>query len=389
MRSHIVLCIASAAVGGLFGLMASSHDATPRSMAAEPRFLPAVGPDTGSAESVLGAFRPLLPGQRTEEERVNIGVYEQVYRGVVHINTRTRQVDRFFFFETESAGVGSGSVIDRAGHILTNLHVVEDAEQIEVTLSGGNSYRATLVGHDALHDVAILKIDAPADDLYPIAFGDSSQLRVGQRIYAIGSPFELERTFTTGIVSSTDRTLPSRLRRRLMKSIIQVDAAMNPGNSGGPLVDTSARLIGMNTAIASKTGENTGVGFAIPVNRIKRIVPDLIRYGKVSRPDLGITSVRQTDRGLLIRSLTPGGPAQRAGLRGFRLVRRQQGPIVFERIDPSAADLIVAVGGQAVRTLDDLESYVEDRKPGDQIVLTVLREGRRIDVAFRLGEGGP
>jgi S1-C subfamily serine protease len=173
-----------------------------------------------------------------------------------------------------------------------------------------------------------------------------------------------------------------------MKSIIQVDAAMNPGNSGGPLLDTRGRVIGMNTAIASKTGESAGVGFAIPVDRIKRVVPELIRYGKVTRPDIGISVVELTERGLRIRALVPGGPAQQAGLQGCRVIRQRQrrGPMIIERdtIDRSAADVIVAVDGQAVRTLDDFLSCVEAKQPGASVVLTIDRQGRRMDVAVRL-----
>jgi S1-C subfamily serine protease len=174
-----------------------------------------------------------------------------------------------------------------------------------------------------------------------------------------------------------------------MKSIIQVDAAMNPGNSGGPLLDTNARVIGMNTAIASRTGQNTGVGFAIPVNRIKRVVAELIQFGKVARPDIGIFEVVQTEQGLLIRSLVPGGPAEQAGLRGFRVVRRRerQGFFTIERkmIDPAAADLITQVDGEEIKTADDFLSLVEAKKPGDEVVLTVVRGGRAIQVRVRLG----
>ena len=172
------------------------------------------------------------------------------------------------FLAFESQGEGSGSIIDREGHVLTNFHVVEGANKVDVTLFDGNTYKAQLVGGDPSSDVAILKIDAPPESLFPVTFGSSSNLLVGQRVFAIGNPFGLERTLSTGIISSLDRSLPGRRGPRPMKSIIQIDAAINPGSSGGPLLDSHGRMIGMNTAIASKTGESVGVGFAIPVNTI-------------------------------------------------------------------------------------------------------------------------
>jgi S1-C subfamily serine protease len=239
------------------------------------------------------------------------------------------------------------------------------------------------VGFDPATDVAVLKVDAPAKLLEPVRFGSSADLRVGQRVFAIGNPFGLERTLTTGIISSLNRSLPTRTGRTI-KSIIQTDAAINPGNSGGPLLDSGSRLIGMNTAIASRTGQSAGVGFAIPVGTLARIVPQLIQRGKVVRPDAGIARVYQTDVGLLVAALTPEGPAERAGVRGFKVIRerRRQGPFVaeFERIDRSGADVIVAVAGQSVRTADDFLSAVESKNPGDQVLLTVQREGHRLDV---------
>ena len=214
-------------------------------------------------------------------------------------------------------------------------------------------------------------------------------LKVGQRVFAIGNPFGLERTLTTGIISSLNRSLPSR-NGRTIKSIIQIDAAINPGNSGGPLLDSHGRLIGMNTAIASRTGQNTGVGFAIPVTSIGRVVPQLIQRGRVLRPEIGIVRVYQTERGLLVATLTPGGPAEIAGLRGPRLVRerRRQGPFNYEdqSLDRSAADLIVAVDGEKIVSADEFLSAIESKRPGDEVTLTVVREGRETPVRVRLGE---
>jgi len=340
------------------------------------------GPGHTSAQPVAAP----LNGGLTPDERVNIGVYEKGNRSVVNITTLTVRGD-FFFREVPAEGSGSGSVLDKAGHILTNEHVVDGAREITVTLYDGNSYDADLVGVDPVNDIAVLKIDAPAKTLFPVELGDSSHLRVGQKVYAIGNPFGLERTMTTGIISSLNRTLPSR-SGRLMKQIIQIDAALNRGNSGGPLLDSRGQLIGMNTAIASTTGENTGVGFAIGANVISRVVPQLIQNGRVIRPDIGITRVMETEDGLLVATLAEGGPAEEAGIRGFTILRetRRRGPFVYEqtRIDRGTADLIVACDGQPVSNVDDLLSIVEAKRPGENVRLTIVREGREMDVQVPL-----
>ncbi|HPP52194.1 MAG TPA: trypsin-like peptidase domain-containing protein, partial [Thermoguttaceae bacterium] len=259
----------------------------------------------------------------TPEERVNIGVYELCNRSVVHITTKSVREGALLLFAVEipAEGEGSGVVLDRKGHILTNCHVVEGAQEIQVTLFNGKSYVGRLVGQDRVTDVAVLRIEAPPEELFPVMFGDSNRLRVGQRVYAIGNPFGFERTLSTGIISSLNRTLPSRSQARTIKNVIQIDAAINPGNSGGPLLNTQGRMIGMNTAIASRTGESAGVGFAIPVNTIARVVPQLIENGRVRRPDVGILRVYQTERGLLVAALAPGGAAEKAGIRGPQVIR--------------------------------------------------------------------
>jgi S1-C subfamily serine protease len=327
----------------------------------------------------------------TPEELTNIRVYEIANRGVVNINTKFESFERFFgmMVATPGEGSGSGAVIDRAGHVLTNFHVVEDSKEIEVTLAGGEQRKANMIGHDAEHDIAILQIVDPPADLYPIQLGASDNLKVGQRVYALGNPFGLERTITTGIISALNRTLPSRVPGRDLKSIIQTDAALNPGNSGGPLLDTSGRLIGMNVAIATKSGQNAGLGFAIPINRIARFVPELIANGKITRPDIGIVAVMETDRGLQIVDTNKGGPAALSGLRGWRIVRQQvrRGPFVQtqQKQDREYADLIIAVDGQPVETGSALIEAIEAHKPGDQIVLTIIREGQTQQVRVTLG----
>jgi S1-C subfamily serine protease len=210
----------------------------------------------------------------TPEEQTNITVYETVNRSVVNINTKATVATGLLLIEMPSEGAGSGIVLDKQGHLLTNFHVVEGAKEIQVLLYDGSSHPAT--------DVAVIKVDAPAELLQPVTFGTSNDLRVGQRVFAIGNPFGLERTLTTGIISSLNRSLPTRTGRTI-KSIIQTDAAINPGNSGGPLLDSTARLIGMNTAIASRTGQSAGVGFALPGGTLARIVPQLIQRGHLRR----------------------------------------------------------------------------------------------------------
>ena len=325
----------------------------------------------------------------TAEERVNIGVYDQVNRGVVNITTVTLRPDVFFSIDA-AEGAGSGSVLDKNGHILTSNHVISGANEVNVTLHDGNSYEAQLIGRDVVNDIAVLRIAAPAESLYPIPLGDSSQILVGQKIYAMGNPFGLERTLTVGIISSLNRTLPSSTGR-MLKSIIQIDAALNRGNSGGPLIDSRARLIGMNTAIASSTGQNSGIGFAIPVNTVRRVVPQLIKHGRVIRPDIGITRVYESEQGLVIATLSKGGPGERAGLRGFRVVRRQRrrGPFVTTetRIDRNYADVITEIDGESVLTADDLLDIVEKKNPGDRVRVTVIRDGRFAVAEVILVEG--
>lgn len=361
------------------GIVAPSFPVPPASTAAQTPGAPTFPAESSPWDAVLPP-----PGRYTPDELVNIGVYEKTNRAVVNIRTRGVREGAFPLLDVITEGEGSGAVIDRQGHIVTNHHVIEDAKVISVTLFDGTSYEARLVGVDPPSDIAVLQIDAPSDKLNPVAFGDSTDLKVGQRVFAIGNPFGLERTLTTGIISSLNRTLPNPRSGRSLKQMIQIDAAINPGNSGGPLIDSRGMMIGMNTAIASKTGESVGVGFAIPVNNVRRVVQQLIRNGRVVRADAGIVQVLQTEQGLLIAVLRPGGAAERAGLQGFRVVRtrRRQGPLVFEStsIDRSAADLIVAVDGSPIRSVDDLLTVLDAKQPGDRAVFTVIRAGKQIDV---------
>ncbi len=413
MKKLAILCIVSALVGAAVShfLPAMTHTAGQDSGVAFDN-LPLVQPDesqtapTGKSPAALPAPRSgkkivdlpksgrtngVIPAKdefMTPEERVNIAVYENVNRSVVNINTKTVRGDPFgMFFEAPAEGAGSGSVLDKQGHILTNFHVVEGARDIEVTLYDGNTYEASPVGVDPDTDMAVLKIEAPAESLFPVTIGDSVDLRVGQRVFAIGNPFGFERTLTVGIISSLNRTIRSRSDRRI-RSIIQTDAAINPGNSGGPLLDGRGQVIGVTTAIYSNTGQSSGIGFAIPASAVRRIVPQLIERGRVVRPTIGITKVVETEAGLVIAALADGGPAEKAGLRGFRLVtkRQRQGPFVYERtyVDRSAADVIVAFDNEKVTSADQFLDMTESRKPGERVTLTIVREGQRMNVAVVL-----
>ena len=323
----------------------------------------------------------------TTEEAINVSVYDQANRSVVNISTRSVRPEAFLMV-AEIEGNGSGSVFDQQGHILTNYHVIEGAKDINVTLFNGDSFPAELVGQDPDNDIAVLKITASDGLLFPLQWGDSSNLRVGQHIIAIGNPFGLERTMSTGIISSLNRQITSKTRRTI-RSIIQIDAALNQGNSGGPLLNSRGELIGMNTAIATRSGDNAGIGFSIPVNTVRRVVPQLLSTGRVQRPTIGIMQVFETEKGLLVVNLTPNGPAEKAGLRGSKLERRKvrRGVLVLEQevIDHSQSDLIVGIDGQTVKKSDDLLSVIESRKSGDQVVLKLIRGGRPLQLPVILG----
>ncbi|GAB4156590.1 MAG: trypsin-like peptidase domain-containing protein [Planctomycetaceae bacterium] len=329
---------------------------------------------------------PKLPVGLSEEERINVSVYERVNKSVVNITTKS--ANGLFLIEGTSEGAGSGCVIDRSGHILTNFHVIRDANRVGVTLFDGKTYEASLVGADPINDLAILKIQASQEKLFPVTLGNSGKLNVGMRVFAIGNPFGLERTMTTGIISSLNRSLKIR-GNRTIRSIIQIDAAVNPGNSGGPLLNSRGELIGINTAIASRTGQNSGIGFAIPANLISRVVPQLLKHGRVIRPEIGIRRVYETEKGLLIASLNPNGPAARAGLRGPRITRTRRGIFIVEQIDRSAADFIVAIDGKRTKTADDFLAAIEAKRPGDTVSLTLIREKRSITVNVQLGGNIP
>jgi len=384
MKKLIVYCAVSALFGGAIAVWLVDNQTN--------LLAPASAQQTNALarQATPLASASLTPNPSlTQEELTNIRVYDGANRGVVGVVTKIISYDHFFMLPSETEGAGSGSVLDKAGHILTNFHVVEDAKTVFVTLPGAKDpYEGTVVGKDPENDIAVLKINAPPEELFPVPIGTSENLRVGQRVYTLGNPFGLEGTLTTGIISNLNRTLPSRSGHE-MKSIIQTDAAMNPGNSGGPLLDTSGRLIGMNVAIATKTGQSAGLGFAIPVNRIRQVVPQLIEHGKVVRADIGIVRVKEMDKGLQIVDLNKGGPAEKAGLQGWKAVRKRvnRGPLTYdvERYDPSTADIIVAIDGQPVESAATFVDKMDDHQPGERVMLTILRQGRQMQVPVTLG----
>ena len=375
----MLLCGFSSFLGAVLAIYATANWNWEPPVVAEPNI----------AQQVLD--EPIAPAgdqvRLSAEERINVAVYENVNRSVVNISTVANRVN-FMFIEPEE-GSGSGWVSDKQGHIVTNYHVVAGSDAIEVTLFDGSSHRAMVVGEDIQNDVAVLKIEAEPELLFPVRLGNSAQLQVGQKVLAIGNPFGLERTMTVGIVSSLNRTLRSK-NRRVMKQIIQLDAALNQGNSGGPLLDSSGSLVGMNTAIASLTGENTGVWFAVPVNTIGRIVPQLIQFGRVQRASLGVDMFWKTPRGLRIARVVPGGAAEQAGLQGISVEReviRRAGQLIrVERYNRDSADRIISIDGKLIKDTDDVQDALDRFKPGQTVDVAIERDGDVSNVAVVLGQ---
>ena len=324
---------------------------------------------------------------RTRDEEINIRIYDELGPGVVNVTSTT--LERNFWFDViPRQGVGSGVVIDREGRIVTNFHVVQEASRIEVTLYDKSSYEAKVLGTDRFNDLAILEIECPAEKLHPIKLGTSDNLKVGQKVLAIGNPFGFEHTLTTGIISSLGRSL--RTQSGIIENVIQSDAAINPGNSGGPLLNTRGELIGINTAIYSRSGESAGIGFAVPVSILRRIVPDLVSFGYVRRPWFGVQGRALTPRlasalkmpvqeGVLIERVEEGSSSDLAGLRGGR--RRVLLGNFFLII---GGDILVSLDGRPVRTRVDLDRLLADKRPGDRISASFYRGGRRIETAIEL-----
>src|SRR5712675_1339735 len=321
------------------------------------------------------------------EEQNNIGVYRKNISSVVNITSRVMAYD-FFYGLVPQDGQGTGFIIDKDGHVLTNYHVIQDAREVWVTLHDRKKYRATIVGTDRAHDLAIVQIKAT--DLIPMTLGDSTNLQVGQKVYAIGNPFGLAGTLTQGIVSSIRQV--EEPDGMVIEEAIQTDAAINPGNSGGPLLNWHGEVIGINTMIASSVGQSAGIGFAIPINTAKAVLNDLLTLGRVRRPALGVRTIPispelaneiglPADYGLLIVQVTPGGSADQAGLHGGT-ERAYLGniPIML------GGDLIIAIDGEKVQDEQDLSQMMNNHRAGDTVKVTIIRNKKKMDVNVALGE---
>ncbi len=329
----------------------------------------------------------------SEDERINIRVYESMNRGVVNITTETLSLNWFLEPVPQEGGTGSGSIIDRRGYVLTNYHVVEDAYKLFINFYDGSQFEGEVIGKDPENDLAVLKFDPEGKELVTIPFGESGKLRVGQKVLAIGNPFGYDRTLTTGIVSGLGR--PVRTRSNLViRDMIQTDASINPGNSGGPLLDSGGRMIGINTMIYSPSGGSVGIGFAVPVDTARRVVPELIADGRVRRGWIEVIPVQlepsivkyanlPVSRGLLVSRVVKDGNADRAGIRGGdpdKGVRYGRSLIYF------GGDIIIEVDGMKTETLSDLFSALEDNRPGEIVEVELVRGRSKKRLSLTLSE---
>ena len=356
-----------------------------------PTWTPTALPPLPASAAGQGVAQIDAAGLDIAERRV-IDVYDRVAPSVVNVTTQVLR--RGFFFDViPEEGAGSGFVLDQAGHVLTNFHVIDGAQQIEVTLDNEQTFPAQVVGSDPRFDLAVLKIDAPAEILYPVELGESSTLRVGQRAIVIGNPFgQFSRTLTTGVVSALDRTLEGQDGRPI-SGVIQTDAAINRGNSGGPLLDSSGRVIGINTAIFSPSGTNAGVGFAVPVDTIKRVLPELMALGRYRHPYLGIRYAYgitpglaeslslPVEAGLLLVQLDRGSPLENAGVRGA-----QQEAILGNRRVYIGGDILTAIDGTPILTVEQLQLLQEQHQIGNEVTISLLRNGEPFEVRVALAE---
>jgi putative serine protease PepD len=336
---------------------------------------------------VAGVTDPSVASDETNNKQV----YDTASPGVVNITSTTTVRD---WFEAYSkTGSGSGSILDKEGRILTNYHVIQGAETLDVTLSNNKRYPASVLGADPDNDLAVIKIDAPTAELTTIPLGDSDSLFVGQKVLAIGNPFGFDRTLTTGVVSGLARQIRSEITGRLIEGVLQTDTAINPGNSGGPLLNSRGQMIGINTLIYSPSGGSVGIGFAVPVKTAKRVIGDIMQYGRVRKPTIGIQAVPLSRfnpqliralelpvrEGLMVIRVDAGSAGDRAGLQNAQEVQIGRFIVPF-------GDVIVKVDGQAIAEQDDLDHILNTKNVGDRIQMELVRNGRRMTVTVQLAE---
>ena len=382
-RHLVAIAVISFAAAAAVSSIARRHDKTGRMAAImQAESSPALpSADVQMAELFQTAGGA---GSYTQDELQNISVYEQCNEAVVNITTQVMGYNWFLEPVVTSSGSGSGSIIDKRGYVVTNVHVIENATSIMISLADGSSYEGTVVGKDVESDIAVLKFTPPSDmELGTIAFGSSDSLKVGQKVIAIGNPFALERTMTTGIISGLGRPIQES-ENVIIRNMIQTDAAINPGNSGGPLLDSRGRMIGINTMIYSSSGSSSGVGFAVPASTARRVVSDLIAYGRVNRGVMSLSLIQNSGRiagyagykistGMIVSQVKRGSKAEAAGIRGgTRAVR-------YGSFNPTTiylgGDIITAIDGISIGTLANYYSALEDKKPGDTVTVTVFRNG--------------
>ena len=342
-----------------------------------------VSAGTLDTPKLLNKENDVKPIRIITAEEATIEIFKEAAPSVCFINTSNIKTDYYGrnVYEQPS-GSGSGFIWDKSGHIVTNYHVIKGASKATITLSNHKAYEAKLIGIEPNKDLAVLKIDAPRSELKPVTTGISNDLLVGQHVYAIGNPFGLDQTLTTGVISALGREIQS-LTGRPIRDVIQTDAAINPGNSGGPLLDSQGDLIGVNTQIYSPSGASAGIGFSIPVDEVKWVVPDLIKFGEVRRPILGISLVPSqyandfgVKEGVMVADVIKGGPASKAGIQSLRRLRN--GAV-------GNGDIITGLNDTKISDYDDLILALEKYNPGDQVSLSILRDNKRINIALALG----
>ncbi|MBN2736986.1 MAG: trypsin-like peptidase domain-containing protein [Spirochaetales bacterium] len=394
---YIAITIAAAVMVTVIGFLVFYHPGNTEISSSAEQNSPTLIPENHSSEldytlqevNFNGSYSP-LPDYITNEEEETIDIYRRLNAAVVNITTIVYGYNWFLEPIPQEGGSGSGSIIDQEGHVLTNYHVIKDADSVSIILADGSEYKGETIGIDPENDLAIVKFDPMGKHLTTIPFGTSKNLAVGQKVLAIGNPFGLERTLTQGIVSAV-RAIKND-NGLVLKEAIQTDASINPGNSGGPLLNSRGELIGVNTMIYSPSGGSVGIGFAVPVDTARRIIPDLMQFGKVNRGWIDITPIQlfpslvryaqlPVDKGLLVSKVEQGSNAQKAGIKGGNQAVRY-GRTVFY----IGGDVIVEADGMTISSIADLYSALEDNKPGEKVKIVVVRGSQKVNLEVILSE---